>query len=348
MSLLITGKVPVLLLLLCFILFFSIYLNTGFGADPDLPRWKVGNWWKFSIEISGDIVNLVGTTTYTVVSDDIDVHQNGQDFNCYQIDVLGGGTIYGNGMEGNWTLTERQYYMKSDQSWVAIHSTYEDTVSIDDASDVTLISLIADRTVTMKIVIDTTYNPPFEANKGFPLTVGKSWSAATTETSKTQTMVNGDTESITESEAYTKTFLVLRKESTTISTGEVETYVTKRTDPDGACTEGYYSSEVGFDAKMIEYDSNGTLQTTLELLNYEYQSIGDDSHLLATGIFPILVIVSIIVISAIAAIYLLKKKKNFETLKSDNSSKSLRHHPLNFPLFLGELGLKFSPNPTRY
>ncbi|MHA2330152.1 MAG: hypothetical protein ACXACR_16660 [Candidatus Hodarchaeales archaeon] len=268
--------------------------------------------------------DLVGTSTYTVVSDDIDVHQNGQDFNCYQIDVSGGGTISGNGMEGNWTLTGRHYYLKSDQSWVATHSTYEDTVSINDASDITLISLIADRTITMKIVIDTTYNPPFEANKGFPLTVGKSWSATTTETSKTETMANGDTESKTESETYTKTFLVLRKESITIFTGEVETYTIKRTDPDGACAEGYYCPEVGFDVKMMGYDSDGTLRTTLELLNYEYQSIGDDSNFLAAGMFPILVIVSLIVISAIAAIYLLKQNKNFQTSKNDNSSKSLR------------------------
>ena len=298
-------------------------MNTGFGVDPNLPRWKVGNWWKFNVEISGDIVDLVGTSTYTVVSDDIDVHQNGKHFNCYQIDVLGGGAVYGNGMEGNWTLTGRHYYLKSDQSWVAVHSTCEDTVSIDDASDVTLISSIADRTVTMKITIDTTYNPPFEANKGFPLTVEKSWSAATTETSKTQTIVNGDTEYTSESEAYTKTFSVLRKESIAIPTGEVETYVIKRTDPDGAYAEGYYSPEVGFDVKMIEYDSNGTLQTILELVNYKYQSIGDDSHLLATGIFPILAIASIIMIFAMVAIHLLKKNKNFQTLENDDSSESM-------------------------
>ncbi len=335
-------------MLLFLILFFSICFNTGFGVDPDLPRWKVGNWWKFSVEISGDVVDLVGTSTYTVVSDDIDVHQNGQHFNCYQIDVLGGGAIYVNEMQGNWTLTGQHYYLKSDQSWVAIHSTYEDTVSIDDASDVTLISSIADRTVTMKIVIDTTYDPPFEANKGFPLTVGKSWSAATTETSKTQTMVNGDTESTTESEAYTKTFSVLRKESITISTGEVETYAIKRTDPDGAYAEGYYSPEVGFDVKMIEYDSNGKLQTTLELLNYEYQSIEDDSDLLATGTFQILVIAAIIVISAIAAIYVLKRNKNFQTLKNDNLSKSIGYLP-QLPFFSnfcktqqGALARKFS------
>ncbi len=303
-------KILILLFIAPLILSFST-INTSFGADPDFPRWQVGNWWKFNIEISGE-VNLVGTITYTVVSDDVDVFQNGQDFNCYQIDVLGGGTIYGDidsiGIGGTWTTTERHNYMKSDQSWVAIYSTYEETISVNDDSGITTISSVQDE-ITIKTTVDTTYNPPFEANKGFPLTVGKSWSAATTETTKTQTTVNGNTESKTESEAYTKTFLVLRKESITLSIGEIETYIIKRTDPDGAYAETYYSPEVGTDVKMIEYDSTGTIQSTMELLSYEYQSIGDDSNLLATGTFTILIIVSIIVISAIASIYLLKKKK---------------------------------------
>ena len=307
-------------MLLCLIIFFTS-LNTSFGVNPDLPQWKVGNWWKFNVEISGDIIDLVGTSTYTVVSDDIDIHQNGQNFNCYQLDVLGGGKIYGNGMEGNWTLTEQQFYLKSDQSWVAVHSTYEDTISFDDASDVTPISLIADRTVTMKIVVNTTYNPPFDANKGFPLTVGKSWSATTTETSKIQTIVNGNIESKTESDAYTKSFLVLREESIIIPKGKVETYAIKRTDPDGVYAEGYYCPEIGFDVRTIEYNSNGILQKNLELLSYEYQPNGDDWHLPATGILPILVIVSIVVVSAIAAIYLFKKNKKFQTLKNDVVSK---------------------------
>lgn len=308
-------------MLLSLILFFFTSLNIGFGVNPDLPQWKVGNWWKFDVKISGEMLNLVGTSTYTVVNDDIGIHQNGQNFNCYQIDVSAKGTIYGNGLEGNWTLIEQQYYLKSDQSWVAIHSTYEDTVSFDDASDITFISIIADRTATTKIVVNTTYNPPFEANKGFPLTVGKSWSATTTETSKIQTMINEDIESKTESDAYTKTFSVLREESIIIPTGEVNTYAIKRTDPDGVYAEGYYCPEVGFDVKTIEYNTNGTVQQKLELLSYEYQPIGDDSNLLSTGILPILVIVSIVVISAIAVNYLLKKNKTCQTLKDNIASK---------------------------
>ena len=303
-------KILILLFITSLILSFST-INTSFGADPDFPQLQVGDWWKFNIEISGEI-NLVGTYTFTVVGDNVDVFQNGQNFNCYQIDLLGGGTIYGEivgiGIGGTWTLTEQHYYTKSDISWVKIYSTYEDTISANDNSGGTPISTIQDG-ITSKSILDVIYNPPFEANKGFPLTVGKSWSAATTETIKAETTINGNTESTTESEAYTKTFLVMRKELITISIGETEAYVIKRTDPDGAYAETYYSPEVGTDVKMIEYDSIGTIQSTMELLSYEYQSIGDDSQLLTTGIFPILIIVLIGVISAIVTIYFLRKKK---------------------------------------
>ena len=140
----------------------------------------------------------------------------------------------------------------------------------------------------------------------------ESWSAATTETIKKETTINGNTESSTENEAYTKTFLVLRKETITTSVGETDVYLIKRTDPDGAYAEIFYSPEVGFDVKQIEYDSTGTIQTFMELLSYEYQSIGDNSNLLATGTFTIIIII-ILVFSAIVAIYIFKKK-----MKSQN------------------------------
>lgn len=296
-------------------LLLSTCLNCCLGAtaSPEMPQWQVGDWWKFSIEVSGD-VNLVGTYTFTIVGDNVDVSQNGQEFNCYKVDVSGGGTIYGDvygtGIGGTWASTEQHYYTKSDLSWVAIYSTYDETVSLTDGSGVTTVSLVADETITSKLITETKYNPPFEANKGYPLTVGKSWSAATTETTKTETTISGYTESTTETESYTKTFLVLRKESITVSAGEFETYVIKRTDPDGAYAETYYSPQVGFDIKQVEYDSTGTTQVTMELLDYECQPTGDDTQFLTTGIFPILTIFSIIIaISAIVAIYLLKRKR---------------------------------------
>jgi hypothetical protein len=291
-------------------------LSNCFGAtaNPEVPRWQVDDWWKFSIEVSGD-VSLVGTYTFTIVDDDVEVSQNGQEFNCYKIDVSGGGTIYGDiygtGISGTWSSTEQHYYTKSDLSWVAIYSTYDETVSLTDGSGVTPVSLVADETITSQVITETKYNPPFEANKGYPLTVGKSWSAATTETTKTQTTISGNTETTTESDSYTKTFLVLGKESVTLSAGEFETYIIKRTDPDGVYTETWYSPEVGFDIKQIEYASSGTAQVTMELLDYERQPTAvDDTQSLTTGILPLLTIISIIIaISAIVVIYLLRSRR---------------------------------------
>jgi len=309
------NNVSIIILLLGLTLLLSTCFSNCLGAtaSPELPQWQVGDWWKFSIEVSGD-VSLVGTYTYTIVDDDVDVSQNGQEFNCYKLDVSGGGTIYGAaygvGVGGTWSTTEQHYYMKSDISWVAIYSTYDETVSVTDGSGTTPISLVADETITSKVITETTYNPPFEANKGYPLTVGKSWSAATTETTKTQKTINGNAESTTESESYTKTFLVLGKESTTVSAGEFETYVIKRTDPDGAYAESYYSPQVGSDIKQIEYDSTGTPQITMELLDYEYHQTIDDTQFLTTEIIIILTIFSIIIaISVIVTIYLLKRKR---------------------------------------
>jgi hypothetical protein len=309
------NNVSIIILLLGLTLLLSTCLSSCLGttASPELPQWQVGDWWKFSIEISGD-VSLVGTYTFTIVADNFGVSQNGQDFNCYKIDVSGGGTIYGDvygtGVGGTWSSTEQHYYTKSELSWVAIYSIYNETVSVTDGSGTTLISLVANEPIISEVITETKYNPPFEANNGFPLTVGKSWSAATTETIETQTTISGNTEATTDSKSYTKTFLVLGKESITLSAGEFETYVTKRTDPDGAYAETWYSPQVGFDIKQIEYDSTGRAYITMELLDYEWQSTGDDTPFLTTGIFPILTIFSMIIaISAVIIIYLLRRQR---------------------------------------
>lgn len=314
------NKLETVSLLLGLILLFSLSLPTGFGADPDFPRWHVGNYWKYNVEFSVGEVNFVGTQTITVENDNVTLFQNGQNFNCYQIGLLGEGTIYGgiddSGIAGTWTVTEEQYYTKSDMSWVKMHSTYEETISVNDHSGTITISTIQNG-ITSRSVFEIIYNPPFEANKGFPLSAGKSWSSATTETVKTEITINGDTESTTESKAYTKTFLVLRKESINVSIGETETYLIKRTDPDGAYAEIYYSPKVGTDIKQIEYDSNGKIIWTMNLLSYEYTPIGDESNSLTTGAITVLIIALIIAISAIVTIYLLKKRKtslNTETV----------------------------------
>jgi hypothetical protein len=308
------NEVHSIILLLALILLFSSFLASGYGATvgPELPKWQVGNWWKFNIEILGE-VNLVGTYTYMVVNDDANVLQNEHNFNCYQIDISGEGILSGeidsNELEGTWTITEQQYYTKSDQSWVAVYSTYQETFTVNDDSGATQISLIQKEKFTSTTTIETTYNPPFEANKGFPLTVGKNWFAETTETTKTQTSADWNLESTTETETYKKTFSVLRKESMTLPIGQTETYVIKRIDPDGAYAESYYSPEVGFDVKQIDCDSTGIIQVTLELLDYSYATNDDKSHWFTIETLQILIILAIVVIATIAVILFLKRRR---------------------------------------
>jgi hypothetical protein len=288
----------------------------GDAVSPEVPEWQVGDWWKFSVEVSGD-ASLVGTYTFTIENDNIDVSQNGKTFNCYKIDISGGGTIYGDvygmGVSGSWSSTEQQYYTKSDLSLVSVYSTYDETVTVTDNSGVTTVSSVADETIISQVIMETKYNPPFEVNKGFPLSAGKNWSAATTETTKTQTTIGGNTEFATETDSYTKTFLVLAKEFTAVSVGDFETYVIKRTDPDGAYAETWHSPQVGFDIKQIEHDSTGTSYATMELLDYERhdsQQIVNDSQFLTAEMIPILASFSaIIAVSAIIIIFLLKHKK---------------------------------------
>jgi hypothetical protein len=316
---------PYTILLLGVTLLFSTYIASGYGttASPERPQWQVGDWWKFNIEISGE-ANLMGTYTYAVVNDDIDISQNEQNFNCYQLDTSAEGTlsgeIDGNKIEGTWTITEQQYYTKSDQSWVAVNSTYQETFTVKDSdSGATRISLVQDEKIMSTTTIETTYNPPFEANKGFPLAVGESWSASTTETTTTQTAANWNLESKTESETYTKTFSVLRKEFIALPIGEIETYVVKMTEPDGDYSETYYSSEVGFDVKQIDYNSTGTVQTTLELLDYSHLTDEDSQQqLFSTEILQIFVILAIVAVAAMVAIFLLKRRRTDHQSQTDD------------------------------
>lgn len=308
-------EVHSIVLLLGLTLLLSTFMTGGCGANvsPELPQWHDGDWWTFSIEISGE-TNLVGKYTFTVVNDDVNISQNEQNFNCYQINASGegmlSGEVEGNQIRGTWTITEQQYYRKSDQSWVATYSTYREKFTVGDDSEIKQISLVQDKKITSTTTIETTYDPPFEANKGFPLTVGESWSAATTETTTTQTATNWNLESKTETETYTKVFSVLRKEWVTLPIGETETYVVKITDPDGAYSEMYYSPDVAFDVKQVDYDSTGTVQVTLKLSDYFYPTAEySQQHFSKIEILKILIILAIVAITFVAAVLLLKRRR---------------------------------------
>jgi hypothetical protein len=306
--------VSTIVVVLCLTFLVSTCIGTclGTSSSSELPVWEVGDWWKQSITVSGE-ASLVGTYTITVVDDSAVISQNGQDYTCYELVVSGGGTIHGAinglGLSGTWTTTEHHYYTTADQSWVKISSTYDETVTVYGAGDYEGQS----NTVTSRLITETVYNPPFESTKGYPLSVGKSWTATTTETKQTQTTIAGETESETKTDSYTKNYLVTQTESVTVSAGEFETYVTRRTDPDGAYAETFYSPVAGFDVKQIEYDSTGNPYLTLELTDYNYSPTGngnnpsgnDTADSATSNMFVLLIVASVISVTALIVVILL-------------------------------------------
>lgn len=246
--------------LMIFLVLSTICVGTVVGVNEvEMPKYSVGDKWKFSVDYKEEM-GMLGTVTQEITGDSVGITQFGKSYVCYEFSFSCSGTVYGElygqGVTGTWTMNGKSYTQKSDLSEV------KDTMT----TDVTF--TYAGESHTMKQVIETTYDPPLESSG--PLTVGKSWSAATTKTTTTQTTIDGQVDQETDTTTYTKSYLVLRTEPTTVSAGEFETFVIKATDPDGSYSESYNSPEVGGSVKQMGYDETGKLVMTMELLEYSY------------------------------------------------------------------------------
>lgn len=274
------------------------YVDTCFGdaKEAEMPKYSVGDWWKFNVDYKEEI-GLLGTATYEVTSDSSEITQFGTTFVCYEFNITGSGIVYGQlygeGITGTWTMNGKTYLLKSDLSEVKLKMTTDATFTYVSVS------------MTMKQVIETTYNPPLESYKGFPITAGESWSAATTETTITQITMDGHDEQETNTTTSTKNYFVLRTQSTTVSAGEFDTFVIKTTATDGSYTEQYFSPEAGFAVKEEGYNATGTLQVTVELLEFNYTVAKGELSLLYIMIGSVIAVV--VVVSGVA--YVLHKRR---------------------------------------
>jgi len=240
-----------------FLVLSAICVGTVVGVnEAEMPKYSVGDKWRVNIDYKEGI-GLLGTGTYEITGDSVEVTQFGEHYVCYECKFTGNGTVYGLNVTGTWTMDIMMYDQKSDLSDVKSTSITYATLTYAGESHM------------MKTVTETTYDPPLESG-GYPLTLGKSWSAATTELETTQTTIDGDFNEEIDNTTYTRSYLVLRTELTTVSAGEFETFVIKATDPDGSYSENYYSPEAGFSVKGREYDETGKLVTSMELLEYSY------------------------------------------------------------------------------
>lgn len=277
---------------------FTEYVRTGFGDlnEAEMPKWSIGDTWKFNVDYKEEI-GLLGTVTFEVTSDSREVTQFGTSHVCYELNITGGGTVYGQlyeeGITGTWTMNGKEYCQKSDMSWVKSTVTTDATFTY------------ATESMAMTQIVETSYNPPLDANKGFPLTVGESWAAATTETTTTEMTIDGSVDTSTDTSTYTKNYFVLRSELTTVSAGEFDTFVIKRTDPEGSHAEYYFSPEAGSDVKLKEYSAVGELQVTMELLEYSYAAAKEEFSWLSIIVGS--VIAAAVVASGVA--YILYKRR---------------------------------------
>lgn len=271
----------------------TVCVGTVVGVDEaEMPKYSVGDKWKLSVDFKEGI-GLLGTATFEITGDSVEITQFGKHYVCYERSMTGGGTVYGEGVTGTWTMNGKLYAQKSDCSNV------KETMTMD------MPFTYAGESHTTKEVTETTCDPPLEKYKGFPLTVGKSWSAATTETTTMQTTIDGQVDQETNTTTYTKSYLVLRTELTTVSAGEFETFVIKKVDPDGSYSEWYYSPEVGENVKETLYDETGKLWITMEVLEYSYAAAEEE--------FPWLwIIIGVIIAAAVIGSgvgYVLYKRK---------------------------------------
>lgn len=314
-----------------FLVLSNICVGTVVGVnEAEMPEYSVGDKWKFSVDYKGEI-EMIGTGTLEITGDSVNITQFGKNYVCYECSITESDTVYGGGINGTYTENRKLYAQKLDLSEVKHTLTTNMTLTY------------AGETHTTKQVITITYDPPLDSG-GFPLTVGKSWSATTTETTTTQTTIDGKVDQETNTTTYTKSYVVLGTELTTVSAGEFDTFVINATDPDGSYFVYYYSPKASFNVKEMVYDENGTLVYTAELLEYSYAAADDENGAaddaaedgdLAEEGFPLWIIIGVII--AVAAVtsgvgyVLYKRRKTTASVASPTPPTEKQPQPTTSP-----------------
>ena len=262
--------------------------------EAEMPKYSVGDKWKVRIEYAEvEGIGMLCTETFEITRESVKVTQFGKSYVCYEIDISGNGSLYG-AASATLTINGKKYVSKADGDLVKINITYNGSL------------IYYGKTHSSSEFAEETYNPPLESSKGFPLTVGKSWSASTTRTTARQLTIDGELEQEeTNKTTGIESWLIHRKELITVAAGEFDTFVVKVTHLDGKYGEWYYSPEVGDAVKQIEYYQTGELFATLELLEYRYAAAEED--------FPWLFVIIGIVIAAAVIVggvgYVLNKRR---------------------------------------
>ena len=247
-----------LLASICTLLVVLPFVNAADDQSASLPPRSVGDEWKFVVDYKGDmgmICNMTTTVTGTSVLPG--------NYECYEFTSVGNGVVYGENVSGNWSMTIKEYYGKSDFNLAKMTIT----------KDVTAVRSNGSSTTSQYTEINN--NPPFGMNSGFPLMLGKTWSA-TTNTTQTNTLtVDGQTSQDNSTFTQTTNFEVASVEDTQTQAGTFQTFLIRGTAVDGSIQDMYYAPDAHIQVKELDYDSAGNLAATMELTDYQVAEPAD-------------------------------------------------------------------------
>ena len=259
----------------------SLQTANAEGQTAELPKRTVGDKWKFTIDIkdSASTSGMIGTYFLEVTNEKVII----ENYECYEFISDASGTVYGEDISGTWSMTGKTYYVKSDQSVAKLTSIIDGTITD---------SMGTSRRIQ---TTESIYDPPLGLNQGFPISAGKSWSSLTTQTTTTKADVDGQVTQETTPVTKSTNYLVVRIETTKVTAGEFETFVIKCTDNDGSIQEFYYSPKAQVEVKQLDYDAQGELSVSFELLEYTVAEPGIPFMYLVAAIVGAVAVVGIIV-----------------------------------------------------
>ena len=280
----------------CSLLVALPFVNAADDQSATLPPRTIGDEWKFVVDYKGDIgmiCNMTTTVTGTTVLPQLGGYE------CFEFTSVADGTVYGENVSGNWSMTIKEYYDKSDFSLAKMTITKDTTIVRSNGSS------------TTNQYTEVNNNPPFEINSGFPLTLGKTWSA-TSNTTQTNTLTaDGQTSQDNSTYAQTTNYVVASVEDIQTQAGTFKTYLIRGTAVDGSIQDMYYAPDAHIQVKELDYDSTGNLIATMELLEYHVAEPADALPLLWIAVAIVSVAVAVSAISVVT----LKRRNSKTALK---------------------------------
>lgn len=267
------------------------------GKSASLPLRTVGDEWKFVVDYKANIGLICNMTT--TVTGTTTLSQSGNNYECFEFTSLGNGTVYGANVSGTWSISIKEYYGKSDFSLAKMSITQDVTIIRPNGTTITTQDT------------ETIYNPPFGINSGFPLSLGKTWSAASAKVVTNTVNVDGQISQKNTTSTQTTNFVVASIENTHTQAGTFETYLMKGTTTDGEIQDIYYSPEARIQVKELDYDLTGNLISSMELLEYH---VAESANTLPIYWIALAIVGTAVAVSALGIIEL--KRRNSQKAAS--------------------------------